>query len=258
MPTRDYMMDFMVVWLLLLSSLSSCSGIASDIQCLQELKESVSDPTGALSSWKFSENGTEGNICQFAGVSCWNPSDSRVLSLCLRNMGLQGSFPRGIQNCRPLPGDISLQLRYIQDLNLSYNGFSGEIPPGIGNLTYLSSLSLQHNRFTGRIPEKIGKLAQLTTLNVADNSLSGPIPGSLQRFAPEYFAGNGGLCGAPLDRKCKRRFHVRIHIRLRRINNASSIGAAAGFIVGFVVAFYFPHWFVFCGGLRPYIVPVCG
>jgi hypothetical protein len=85
----------------------------------------------------------------------------------------------------------------------------------------------------------MGDLARLASLNVADNSLSGPIPGSLHRFSAENFAGNDGLCGAPLG-KCKRQFHVRIrvrpvrmHLRLRRVNDASRIGGAVGFVVGF-------------------------
>ncbi|XP_066316704.1 probably inactive leucine-rich repeat receptor-like protein kinase At5g48380 [Miscanthus floridulus] len=215
-------------------------------------------------------------MCRSPFVECWNDV-GRILSLNLNGMGLQGSFPRGLQFCRsmtgldlsgnnltgPLPTDIDQQLPFVISLDLSSNGFSGEIPRGIGNMTYLNTVNLQHNRFTGQIPDLIGDLARLASLNVADNSLSGPIPGSLQRFAAENFAGNDGLCGAPLG-KCKRRFHVRIrarpvriHLRLRRVNDASSIGGAVGFLVGFVVAFYFPQWFVFFGSLRPYVFPVC-
>ncbi|RLN24568.1 hypothetical protein C2845_PM07G11000 [Panicum miliaceum] len=124
--------------------------------------------------------------------------------------------------------------------------FSGELPSGIRNLSYLSSLSLEHNQFTGQIPEQISDLARLNQLKLADNRLSGRIPDSVQRFAAEAFAGNDGLRGAPLDRKCKERVRV-------RINAASCIGAAVRFIVAFVAVFYFPHWFLFCGSLRTYI-----
>nr|CAB3479086.1 unnamed protein product [Digitaria exilis] len=255
------MMNLVIVWLLLVSSSSSCSGTPSDIQCLRGLKESLSDPNHALSSWKLSENTTDGYICEFAGVDCWRPSESKVLSLHLGNMGLRGPFPRALQFCTsmtaldlsgnnisgPVPADINLQLSYTTSLDLSNNSFSGEIPSGIGNMTYLSALNLEHNRFTGRIPEL--NLPRLTSFSVADNSLSGPIPASLGRFPAEDFAGNAGLCGSPpLDRKCKKHFHARIR----------APQASAGFVAGFVVAFYFPHWFVFCGGLRPYIFRVCG
>ncbi|CAO2182081.1 unnamed protein product [Urochloa humidicola] len=275
-------MNFMIVWLLLLSNLSSCSGTASDVQCLKELKDSLGDPKSALSSWDFSEGY---NICNFTGVECWpDYYENRVLFLQLGNLGLRGSFPRGLQLCTsltglnlsvnsfsgPLPANISLQMPFVTDLNLSHhrfsgeipadmsrrlpfiifldlsnNGFSGEIPRTIAGLLYLNTLNLQCNRLAGRIPEQIGDLAPLKSLNLSNNALSGPIPGSLQRFAAEDFAGNDGLCGSPLDRKCKKRFHF----KLRRVNNASSIGAAVGFVVGFVVAFYSPHWFVFYGSL---------
>ncbi|XP_066308041.1 probably inactive leucine-rich repeat receptor-like protein kinase At5g48380 [Miscanthus floridulus] len=257
------------VILLLLLCISSCAG-GSDVQCLKGLKESLGDPNGAL-SWMFSNNVLEDCIYGFSfspanrPIECWN--DGRIMSLNLSGMELQGSFPRGLQFCRsmtgldlsgndftgPLPADIDQQLPFVTSLDLSSNGFSGEIPRGIGNMTYLNTVNLQHNRFTGQIPDPMGDLARLVSLNVADNSLSGPIPGSLQRFSAEDFAGNDGLCGAPLG-KCKR---ARIHLRLRRVNDASSIGGAVGFVAGFVVAFYFPQWFVFCGSLRPYIFPVC-
>uniref|UniRef100_N1QWG8 LRR receptor-like serine/threonine-protein kinase n=1 Tax=Aegilops tauschii TaxID=37682 RepID=N1QWG8_AEGTA len=134
------------------------------------------------------------------------------------------------------------------------------------------SYTLQHNQFAGGIPAQLGNTSQLISFNVADNSLSGPVPDSLQRFPAANFTGNPGLCWAPLDKKCKKRFRVRIRVRVvriremlvriqkvpHRINDASIIGASAGFISGFVVAFYFPHKFLFCARLQPYTFRVCG
>ncbi|KAM3334407.1 hypothetical protein ACQJBY_029056 [Aegilops geniculata] len=286
----------LVVWLLLLSISSSyfAHGISdsmSNIQCLKDLKQSLIDPNGRLEpSWNFTvvdrADVYSDAICSFTGVVCWSSGDSRVLSLSLGNLGLEGPFPRGLELCTsmtaldlsnnnfsgPLPEHISQQMAYITYLDLSNNSFSGVIPASIGNMTYLSTLALRHNQFDNGIPAQLGNTSRLISLNVADNSLSGPVPGSLQRFPAANFTGNPGLCGAPLDKKCKKRFRVRIHVRLvqirqmcvrirnllHRINDASIIGASAGFILGFVLAFYFPHKFLFCGRLQPYTFRVCG
>lgn len=170
----------------------------------------------------------------------------------------------------PLPEHISEQMPYVSFLDLSNNSFSGGIPASIMNMTYLNILAVQHNQFAGEIPAI--NLSRLISFNVAENSLFGPVPDSLQSFPAANFVGNPGLCGAPLDKKCKKRFRVRIHVRLvriremfvrirkllHRINDASIIGASAGFIFRFVVAFYFPHKFLFCGRLQPYTFCVCG
>ncbi|KAG8054390.1 hypothetical protein GUJ93_ZPchr0001g31148 [Zizania palustris] len=142
-------------------------------------------------------------------------------------------------------------------LPLTASQLSVPIPGNITQMTYLNTLHLEHNQLSGEIPWEFNRLFGLTSFSVADNLLSGPIPSQLQKFWPSGFAGNEGLCGAPLLNNCpKKRKRIRIRIRrlrLHRINDASIIGAAVGFVVGFVVAFYFPHWFVFSRRLHPYI-----
>lgn len=241
---------------LLLSGSASCSGSDLDIQCLKTVRESVIDPNGILkSSWIF-ENNSFGFICRFTGVECWHPDENRVLSLRLSNLGLQGQFPQGLENCTsmtgldlssnnfsgPIPSNIAWQLSSLTFLDLSYNKFSGELPIGISNITYLNTLNLQHNQLRGQIPDRY-EFSRLNLFNVANNQLSGPIPLHLQMFPPSNFAGNQGLCGAPLA-ACDR--------RSKWISDESSIGAAVGLVVGFVVAFYFPHCFIFSQRLRPY------
>ncbi|KAM3334411.1 hypothetical protein ACQJBY_029060 [Aegilops geniculata] len=256
---------------LLLSCSSLCFGSEADIQCLKSVQQSVIDPNGVLkSSWNF-ENGTAAFICRFIGVECWHPDEDRVLSLRLGNLGLEGPFPRGLQNCSsmsgldlsnnnfsgPIPQDISRQVPYLTYLDLSYNSFSGSIRPNISNMTYLNILNLQHNQFSGQIPPQFDLLTRLAAFNVADNLLSGPIPSLVQNFTAWNFAGNQGLCGAPLD-DCpplRRRWRP-VRITLHRLNDQSSIGAAVGFVVGFVVAFYFPHLFVCSERFRAYVVRI--
>ncbi|KAK1318135.1 inactive leucine-rich repeat receptor-like protein kinase [Acorus calamus] len=188
-------------------------GTPGDIQCLKTLKASLKDPNNYLSStWNFNKN-TEGFICRFNGVDCWHPDENRVLNLHLSNMGLQGKFPLGLENCSsmtgldlssndlsgPIPSDISKRIPFVTSLDLSYNGFSGEIPVGLANCSYLNTLNLQHNRLTGQIPGQLVQLNRLTQFNVSDNSLSGPIPVFNASFPAFSFSNNVGLCGKPLN-----------------------------------------------------------
>ncbi|XP_073367058.1 probably inactive leucine-rich repeat receptor-like protein kinase At5g48380 [Aegilops tauschii subsp. strangulata] len=247
---------FLLLFLLLnISTLCFCT--EQDIQCLKTVQQSVIDPNSVLkSSWNF-ENETDGFICCFTAVECWFADENMVLSLRLGNLGLQGAFPQGLQDCAsmtgmglsnnsfsgPNPPDFSRQVPYLTSLDLSYNSFSRSIPQNISNMTYLNLLNLQHNQLNGQIPPQFDLLTrvlgQLTSFNVADNLLLGPIPTFAQDFSPLYFAGNRDLCGAPLD-ECPRSRRWRLKpIRLRRINDQSSIGAAVGFVLGLVVAFYF-------------------
>ncbi|KAF7039083.1 hypothetical protein CFC21_049144 [Triticum aestivum] len=258
---------------LLLSCSSLCFGSEADIQCLKSVQQSVIDPNGVLkSSWYF-ENPypNDAYICRFTGVECWYHDENRVLSLRLGNLGLEGPFPQGLENCSsvtgldlsnnnfsgPIPQDISRQVPYLTSLDLSYNSFTGSIPQNISNMTYLNILNLQHNQFSGQIPPQFNLLTRLTAFNVAENLLSGPIPSLLQNFSASNFAGNQGLCGSPLD-ECstpQRRWRP-VRIRLHRLNDQSSIGAAVGFVVGFVVAFYFPQCFVCSERFRANVVRI--
>ncbi|XP_073367059.1 probable inactive receptor kinase At1g27190 [Aegilops tauschii subsp. strangulata] len=187
---------------LLLSSSSLCFGSESDILCLKSVQKSIIDPYGVLkSSWIF-ENPREGYICHFTGVECWHPYENGILSLRLGNLGIQGTFPQGLQNCSSMTGldlsnnnfsgpipDISRLNPYLTNLDLSYNSFWGSIPESISNMTYLNLLNLQHNKLSGHIPPQFNFLTRLTTFNVAENLLSGPVPTLLQKFSASNFAG---------------------------------------------------------------------
>ena len=159
------------------------------------------------------DNTTDGFVCRFTGVECWNFDDeNKVSALRLSSLGLEGQFPRGLEYCTsldvldlsnnkfsgPIPSNITRQVTYLTSLDLSYNSFSGEIPVGIGNMA-LYALYIQHNQLSGQIPREFDGLLRLTSLNVADNRLSGLIPLFLSKFPASNFAGNKVLCGPPLD-----------------------------------------------------------
>ena len=61
------------------------------------------------------------------------------------------------------------------ELDLSYSGLTGEIPPEIGNLVNLIYLSLKENQLTGGIPPEVGNLTNLTNLDFGGNQLTGII-----------------------------------------------------------------------------------
>ncbi|XP_016650403.1 PREDICTED: probable LRR receptor-like serine/threonine-protein kinase At1g34110 [Prunus mume] len=200
-----------VLWLLLSCSFSV--GVESDINCLKSIKASLEDTLGYLnSSWDFSNN-TEGFICNFLGVECWHPHESKVLNLKLSDLGLKGSFPQGVANCTsltgldlssnqlngPLPTDIDKIITFITSLDLSYNSFTGQIPMKLSNCSYLNVLKLDNNKFSGIIPPEISQLARIKTFSVANNQLSGPVPNfNNTSIGPESYANNTGLCGGPL------------------------------------------------------------
>ncbi|OEL33279.1 putative LRR receptor-like serine/threonine-protein kinase [Dichanthelium oligosanthes] len=71
----------------------------------------------------------------------------------------------------------------LQQLFLSDNSFSGELPSSIANLsTTLQYLHLEDNRISGVIASNIGNLVGLKVLRMANTSISGVIPESIGRL----------------------------------------------------------------------------
>ena len=86
-----------------LDILEISNGTETDIYCLRSIKESLEDPYNYFKSWNFINN-TEGFICDFVGVECWNSDENKVFNIKLKNMGLKGHFPREIENCTLIKG----------------------------------------------------------------------------------------------------------------------------------------------------------
>ncbi|KAJ1427754.1 Translation protein SH3-like domain superfamily [Sesbania bispinosa] len=82
-------------------------------------------------------------------------------------------------------------------LDLSFNSFSGSIPPAFQNLRRLIWLYLQNNSISGTIPNF--NLPCLKHLNLSYNNLNGSIPNSIKTFPYSSFLGNSLLCGPPLN-----------------------------------------------------------
>ena len=86
----------------------------------------------------------------------------------------------------------------VTQLWLDGNQLSGEIPPGLGNLTNLAVLGLDGNQLSGEIPPELGNLANLEFLGLDGNQLSGEIPpelGNLANLTGGLYLGGNQLSG---------------------------------------------------------------
>eukprot|EP00271_Cylindrocystis_brebissonii_P018873 TRINITY_DN54_c0_g1_i1.p1 TRINITY_DN54_c0_g1~~TRINITY_DN54_c0_g1_i1.p1 ORF type:complete len:1407 (+),score=237.75 TRINITY_DN54_c0_g1_i1:39-4259(+) len=83
--------------------------------------------------------------------------------------GLNPPFPG-------LSGDIAAalpaSLTHLQHLDLTSNGFTGQVPSTIGNFVNLTFLSLSSNKLTGPLPEEMGLLTKLQSFQAQANNLT--------------------------------------------------------------------------------------
>ncbi|KAK8999040.1 hypothetical protein V6N11_070218 [Hibiscus sabdariffa] len=114
-------------------------------------------------------------------------------SIDLSNNGFHGEIP-----------EVLGELRFLKALNLSYNSLTGPIPASFGNLRQLETLDISFNKLSGRIPSQLTKLTFLAVVRFWNNNLEGPIPHGNQfgTFDNDSYRGNLGLCGLPLSKKC--------------------------------------------------------
>ncbi|CAL5374445.1 unnamed protein product [Camellia sinensis] len=92
------------------------------------------------------------------------------LRIC-NNLALTGYFPEFINLSSPL-----------QDLELQYTNFSGELPDSIGNLKSLKKLGAFGCKFYGSIPTSLGNLTEMTHLGIHYNNFTGMLPSSLSNL----------------------------------------------------------------------------
>ncbi|KAB2095655.1 hypothetical protein ES319_A01G053600v1 [Gossypium barbadense] len=114
-------------------------------------------------------------------------------SIDLSDNGFHGEIPKAVG-----------ELRMLHALNLSSNCLTGPIPTSFGKLTALESLDLSFNKLSGRIPSELTNLTFLEVLRLSNNNLIGPIPSGKQfdTFEDDSYLGNLGLCGLPLPKEC--------------------------------------------------------
>jgi len=62
-------------------------------------------------------------------------------------------------------------------LELSYNQFSGSIPPGLGSCSMLTSLSTGHNNLSGTLTDELFNINLLEHRRLPNNQLEGSLQG---------------------------------------------------------------------------------
>ncbi|RWR96283.1 Protein kinase domain-containing protein [Cinnamomum micranthum f. kanehirae] len=67
----------------------------------------------------------------------------------------------------------------IKRIVISSNGFSGQLPTKLANLTSLKDFRITDNNFTGRIPGFIKNWTELARLEIQGTGLQGPIPSEI-------------------------------------------------------------------------------
>lgn len=149
-------------------------GSESELGSLIEFKKGIQDdPLGRIhSTWNITSlPDTKSCPVSWTGVSC-DPESGSVVSINLNGLGLSGE----------LKFNTLINLKYLQNLSLSGNNFTGRIVPALGSISSLQYLDLSNNQFIGPIPGRITDLWGLNYLNLSMNGFKGGFPGMLRNL----------------------------------------------------------------------------
>ncbi|XP_058733045.1 receptor-like protein EIX1 [Vicia villosa] len=141
--------------------------LASDHEALLDFKNGLKDSHSRLSSWRNT------NCCQWHGIYCDNITGA-VIAIDLRNPQPVDSSPRKNEMWN-LSGELRpslMKLKSLRHLDLSFNTFNElPIPKFLGSLVNLQYLNLSNAGFTGLVPPHLGNLSHLKSLDLTDYSL---------------------------------------------------------------------------------------
>lgn len=145
-----------------------------------------------LGEWYGVDTDIDGRVVKLDLSGNWDGENEQWVS-----HGLVGLHANGFSG--PIPPALG-NLASLERLNLSENLFSGSIPPELGNLSNLSTLNLGNNELAGPVPPQLGNLANLNSLTLSDNSdLAGRLPLSLVNVPLATFGYGGTALCVPAD-----------------------------------------------------------
>lgn len=176
---KVYMAVLSAIWLVATARAFTDS---QDVYALNQLYNSLSSPF--LSGW----NGNGGDPCaeNWEGVLCAGPN---VTILNLTGLSLMGVPGFALQNLTALivldlsnnvlSGGLPVQLPpHVQQLDLSVNQFTGNVPLAFAELSNLEVLNISNNLLSGTLTDMFNSLDALTTLDFSENSFDGSLPPS--------------------------------------------------------------------------------
>jgi Leucine-rich repeat (LRR) protein len=140
--------------------------------------------------------------------------------LSLQNLDLSNNQLTG-----ELP-DCWWDMLALQFMDLSNNSFSGEIPAAPpGHNCTLQSLHLSGNGFTGHFPSVVNGCSDLATIDISNNRFFGPIP---------PWIGHGGLPSLKILSLNSNKFIGEIPLELSRLSNLQLLVLANNSLTGVI------------------------
>ncbi|KAJ6429293.1 hypothetical protein OIU84_020846 [Salix udensis] len=177
-----------LILFLVYQNLILCFSLNDEGMALLKLREGiVSDPYGALKSWKMDLGVI--NPCSWFGVQC--SDDDKVVVLNLKDLCLEGTLAPEITNLVHIksiilrnnsfsgiiPEEIG-ELKELEVLDFGYNNFSEPLPPDLGSNLSLEILLLDNNEQLRSLSSEIQHLVTLSEFQVDENELSNAAKGS--------------------------------------------------------------------------------
>ena len=145
--------------------------IERDYHTIQRFKELItSDPMKITKKWVGKD------VCNYPGFKCATVPDQKVTALAAADFNgyhFGGRDGRDLQ----LTGFLD-QLPDLSVFHANSNNFTGPVPKNISNsrVRYLFELDLSNNKYSGEFPASVLQATNLTFLDIRFNSFSGSVP----------------------------------------------------------------------------------
>ncbi|KAM7274935.1 hypothetical protein ACFE04_016801 [Oxalis oulophora] len=175
---------FLLFILFCAARISYCATNTNDVAAINRLYAALGLPK--LPGWVQSGGDPCGEAWQ--GVICNTSNFIESITLNAVNLGgvlgdslgmFDGIITLDLSN-NQIGGSIPANLpATLQNLFLSANQFSGNIPNPVSPLVVLSAMSLNNNLLTGEITDSFQNLPALVNLDLSFNNMSGQLPPSL-------------------------------------------------------------------------------